>query len=327
MKRVLGLYLFLCAALIVAWPCYAQVSQTGAGLGAPVAPTGYQGVGDKASGWNAWYSCVRAYNAAFATGSNASCNLSRASDSHTCDVLIATSGTWGITANCTPSGDNGTAVATWCAATTCSVVEMYDQTGNGNHQLQSTAANQFTVAPAGSCFATATFGQCLASANQFYSSSSGLTFGFPYSFTIVAEIVTGSGTFQTGIGMDANAGVLYVTCSSLNTSNMMYAGSIVCEPPSPAAAGTMKAVQGVASASNTCQLNENGVDITGIACGTNTPTAQKIVIFQFGGSGQVSDGYFSEGGMIESALTLTQRTNICKNQQAYYGAGNFPASC
>ena len=69
----------------------------------------------------------------------------RASDSRTCDVLLNASGGLGNTASCSNAGDNGTAVATWCNATTCTIDILYDQTGNARHALANSSTNRATL--------------------------------------------------------------------------------------------------------------------------------------------------------------------------------------
>lgn len=72
---------------------------------------GYTGPGDVVAGATAWYG-LRAYSAAVAaTGTQKAVKIRRASDDHLCDVLIATSGLLGNTANCGTGGDNGQSVA------------------------------------------------------------------------------------------------------------------------------------------------------------------------------------------------------------------------
>lgn len=119
-----------------------HANHTYAGTSGAFVVSNYVGEGDAVPGATAWVSCASAYNAAYATGTNKGCNLIRASDSHTCDTLISVTGGIGNTIGCSTSGDNGTAVATWCNATTCSVVTAYDQTGNGNNLTQATTTKR-----------------------------------------------------------------------------------------------------------------------------------------------------------------------------------------
>lgn len=109
------------------------VHSTGGGGGG-----GYLGLGDLDT--YAVYAGLRAYSAAIvAAGTQPLVNVSRVSDSHTCDILVSGTGYLGNTANCSTGGDNGAAAATFCA-TTCNVPILYDQTGGG-HNFVPTGGN------------------------------------------------------------------------------------------------------------------------------------------------------------------------------------------
>lgn len=76
-----------------------------------------------------------------------------------------------------------------------------------------------------------------------------------------------------------------------------------------------------------CVVNVDGVDSTGLICGTNPmPT-----VLSFSGYGQGSTVGAETEIVIwiwSSGATLAQRTNLCHNSaQPFYGAGNFGASC
>jgi hypothetical protein len=92
--------------------------------------TSYIGPGDIVSGATAWYG-LRAYNAAALSGTQKAINIRRASDQATADILVL------------PNGKLDVATATtFLAATTGYVTTWYDQSGNGNHAVQATPANQ-----------------------------------------------------------------------------------------------------------------------------------------------------------------------------------------
>ena len=138
--------LILLALLGVCGTASAQTGLTLLGAGQqPAAAAGcstYCGEGDAVASAAGWYSCATAYSAAYATGTHSGCNLRRLSDSHTCDLLLTTSGTFGNTANCSTGGENGTALATWLTATSGVVVTAYDQSGSGHNITQATSGNQ-----------------------------------------------------------------------------------------------------------------------------------------------------------------------------------------
>jgi len=99
----------------------------------PILSGQYQGPGDLASGATGWWG-LRAYNSAYAATLSPSVILQRASDSST------------QTINVTATGDfNVSAAQTFCANTTCSIEEWFDQSGAGHNMVQTTAANQAQV--------------------------------------------------------------------------------------------------------------------------------------------------------------------------------------
>lgn len=100
--------------------------------------TGYVGPGDLAAR-QGWYG-LRAYSAAVAApGTNTAVSLIRVADSHTCDILIATTGHVGNTVNCSTGGDNGQSAAAW---------QGIDATGTGaitGNTLTFVGGHQFDV--------------------------------------------------------------------------------------------------------------------------------------------------------------------------------------
>lgn len=129
--RTLLAILWLC---IWAMPSYAQVPMTGAGLGSPTAAVaGFQGPGDITSGAIAFYSCGRAYNAAYAAALSAACDVV-----DTATGLVTGTFNFLSTGFVNPSQLSGVGAA---CHTACSVTKMYDQTGNGNHVVQATLTN------------------------------------------------------------------------------------------------------------------------------------------------------------------------------------------
>ncbi|MGC2411738.1 MAG: hypothetical protein WA459_03450 [Stellaceae bacterium] len=123
---LIGLVLWGAVALAQIMPGASFVQGTASGAS-------YVGPGDTTS-WTAWYG-LRPYKASFAgSSSHPGVNITRTSDSHTCDLLTSTTTGLGNTVNCSPSGDNGQSAASFCAATTCIPTigtGWYDQTKNG----------------------------------------------------------------------------------------------------------------------------------------------------------------------------------------------------
>ena len=117
----------------VALPAHAQINinrlgpgggHSGAGPIPP--PAGYVGPADVVANPLLFYS-MRAVSNAYALANGKLANLVRASDGHACDVLAATTGDTGLTANCGTGGDNGQLMVSFCGGTTCAVAIWYNQ--------------------------------------------------------------------------------------------------------------------------------------------------------------------------------------------------------
>lgn len=112
--------------LALAVPAFAQFPPFAQGTGLPNV---YVGPGDiQPTGWLAWYG-FRAFNAAYATGSNPAINVTRASDSTSEDIMILASGDIDVSE-----------LNTFCSlgvTDTCTIGIWYDQSGNGNNWTSS----------------------------------------------------------------------------------------------------------------------------------------------------------------------------------------------
>lgn len=282
---------------------------------AAAAPT-YTGPGDIVS-FTAWWG-VRAYSGAIVTaGTQALVNLSRASDSHTCDIIVSGTGGLGNTANCSTGGDNGTAVATWCSATTCSVTEAYDQTGNGNNVVQATGANRPALvfvcgSGATRCFQITASTALLASSSNFTPASGKVSITAAYLDNSVA------GGFRALAQNGSNNRL-----SPTNTTVVLTggtSGSIAATAGGSSYHSVNAVMDGVSSV-----VNVDGTETTGTVTGNTTAGA--IQFANANGTGATARSIL-EGGFLDNAdFTGTQRTNLCKNTQAYYTGVSFGAAC
>lgn len=106
---------FVLALVLCVAPLFEANAQGGMmpGPGTPhTTSVTFSSLGDIQSGWTAFYSCGQAYSSAAAAANVQMCNLARA-DGHTCDILAASNGGPGLTANCSTGGDNGETLITW----------------------------------------------------------------------------------------------------------------------------------------------------------------------------------------------------------------------
>jgi hypothetical protein len=118
---------------------HAQVGQLPQFVVPTAAVVPFSGPGD-IQAFTAWYG-LRAYTAAIAAaGTQKLVRVRRASDSEQCDILVATSGGMGLTANCT-GADAGQTLTTFITSTTGFVVTWYDQVSTRN-VTQATAGAQ-----------------------------------------------------------------------------------------------------------------------------------------------------------------------------------------
>lgn len=100
-------------AVLLPVAAHAQFNAQGFGF-SKAQGVAYTGAMDQVT-YLAFYA-LRAGSAAIAAaGTQKIVNLRRASDTHTCDVIVATSGNLGLTANCSTGGDDGMLWSVWQA--------------------------------------------------------------------------------------------------------------------------------------------------------------------------------------------------------------------
>lgn len=294
----------------------------GVGAAPPLAGNAYTGPGDVVAGAKGWYSCTRAYNAAYATGSNVGCNIIRASDSDACDLLITSSGTMGNTVNCGVGGDNGQSAVSFCTSTTCTVTKLYDQTGTTNATMSNgTVASQFTLTF--SCIGSFACITGDGTGNKFYTNESGtVAYGNqPGSFSAVAKR---TGNFSAANNLMLLGGAVQLGFNSTGNANDMFVYAGTQGNFATAGAAAWLAVEATVNGSSSAG-SVNGVDHTSLAAGANNPGTVAAQISR-NGSQQLT-GSIAEVGYWPSGFTSGNRTSMCQNQQAYYGAGNFGATC
>jgi hypothetical protein len=280
---------------------------TGVGPPPSVAAT-YQGPGDADSGWSGWYSCARAYSAAYAAGAANLCDLvDSAAPTVVICTLKANSSTGRVdlaSATCT----GGVTPATKCAAATggtCSISKAYDHLATVGDCTNTTAASQprltfsainglpsmtFTNA-AGSVLTCPSVTQA-----QPFSMSAVLIRTAVTSTSFIASI---SG--DTGIGGDASGFSRVAAGVAINqawTENAFHA------------------LQGLLN-NNSSASNLDGADLAAQVGGTNTMAS--ALRLGRSGSGLSVDGKLMEAGFKPSATTPTTRGNLNTNQHGANG--------
>jgi hypothetical protein len=102
----------------------------------------YNGPGNIVSGADMYYSCTFAYTSAYANGTNKTCQLQRADNNATYDMVALTTGL-----------SDAAGAATFCAGTTCGILKMYQQAGgSGQDVSQASKVTQATLVF--NCFGT-----------------------------------------------------------------------------------------------------------------------------------------------------------------------------
>lgn len=304
MKKLIFAFLFVACACFRADAYYQSRDSN-----YDIAVVTYTGPGDVVSGATAWYG-LRAYSAA--TVGNVAVNIRRTSDSRSCDVVTTTTGL-GNTSGCSVGGDNGTAVATWCNATTCFATKWYDQT-QGNKctaascdLVQTTAANQpqliFSCNGSLPCLRTTTSTQTLVSANN---------------ITPATGVVTLSAVFNRTAGTSAiiwisenggaNRNQIRSTSGAANSAQLQNGGSIA----GAASDATFNAGNGVINGASSV-FNIGGTETTGTITGSTTANTPLMT-----GTGTSAADWEEIGFWDNVAFTGTQLTNMCHNQRLYW---------
>lgn len=284
------------------------------GPGLPVVSGGgYTGPGDIYSGWTMWAG-LRCYSAAYSgnafdlvdtatgntTGTRVQCS------GGTLSALVSGSACTFVTGNsCSP-------VATTCAIS-CSVVTMYDQTGNSNctatpcHLTQATNANRPIYLTSGCPSSLTSCAKFLVSTMELDSPT--ITLALPITFVATA-IRTQNFTTQSGI-LDCHSGGAGEFFNASANSILAYAGNAITQADND---NIWYAMQFVAAASG-ASLNANGTQTTGGAQSQGCTTAIKM---GRDGGGDAPNGYINEIGIAPISFT-TQLTTLNTNMRAAYG--------
>jgi hypothetical protein len=302
-------------ALLVAWPANAQFTsfQPAAAAGAS-----YTGPGDITT-MTAWYG-LRAISGTAASSNAKLIPVKRISDNHTCDILAASTGGFGVTGSCSTGGDNGNVIwngsTGFCdgsSGTDCIVDSLYDLTGGGRD-----VAFSGTIHPAlvKNCLNTSlpciqqTLGT--GASQQYYASASNFT--------------PATGTNSASMVVNRSAGttvITWVTENAANNNNQHSANQYRC------VGGSSGLIAATASDANwhaqACIMQGSGslVVVDGSASATDvltgSTTANKIfMVWNSGSSGNV--GKFAEGGFADNvAWSATVYGNLHTNQSAYWG--------
>jgi hypothetical protein len=270
------------------------------GTSAP--PASYVGPGDLVASASMWWG-LRGYSAAYAApGNNPAMDVLRASDSTTITINVLANGNLDVAT-----------LTTFLAATTGTCSKLYDQTGNGNHVVQPTAANQpAVVLNALGALPCLNFSNSSAtmSASGNFTPATGVV-----SLSTVANRTTGTAAFVFA-GENAGgaaAGNRIIANAAANVWRIV-GGTSGFVARTSVADGSWHAGNGVITGTSSV-LNVDGTEATNTATGSTTTAAPLVGLTQGTVTAEMTEG----GAWDNVAFTGTQRTALNSNQHAYWG--------
>ncbi len=209
-----------------------------------------------------------------------------------------------------------------CSSVTCTIKTWYDQGSAGTNATNATIGNrpQFIV----SCVNSKPCAQFVRASSQKLTNGYGGTTSQPFSISAVM-IRTGSNTSEHDVSVSASAIWLYFKAAtnsvSIERSPLNITGTLTDN--------TWGSVQSLYNgATPNSNIYVNGTQTTGSVTGTSV-TSSGITI----GCGNSCSSTGLQGKVTEliwyttHGFSNTEETNMCQNQQAYFGAGNFSAAC
>lgn len=268
----------------------------------------YQGPGDVFSiSTFAWYSCARAYNAAWASGGNNACLIQRASDNVQCTLKFATNGFVDLTtAGC---NSNTQTVAQFCNATTCRVMTAYDQSGNARDVVQATFASAPILTLSDSPTGTLPVITC-SGGTLILATGSTFSLAVPITYSAVVDVTTGGA--QGGIIGAASGGQSMLGQGTVANKLALYSST---ELDGSATDATWHAVNGLANGVSSA-INVDGSETTGNAGSTGIATQAIRICRAFATQ---FNGKIAEAGFYGASTTSTNRNAINSNQHGVNG--------
>lgn len=258
----------------------------------------YTGPGDIVT-FDAWWG-LRAYNSAYATGSNPAIDLHNDSD-----------GSFNSTINILSDGSLDVATAaTVIAGGASKIGKIYDQTGGGIHLTQATLALQPTLVLA-ALGSLPVMRITEADGIERLRGTLGASISQPYSISAVSKrtgMTTSFNSILTGGGFG-----LYHAPSVDNC--IIYAGSVSSNVS--AADNTAHTLQAVLNGSSSI-LMVDGADTTGLAAGASA-FGTTVSIGDNAAAANGLHGDATEAGVMTGSFSGTNRTDLDANQSAYWG--------
>lgn len=306
--------------------CVSAQAQLSGGVGgfpgpgtAHTAAAAYSGPGDVDTGGVLFYSCARAYNAAYANGANSLCDLvdSAAPSTVICTLRVATTGFADLTGTyCTGS----VTPAVKCAAATggvCNVSKMYNQVAPGtNDATNTTAATQpkLTFSALGGLPGIT----CTNAAASAITTTGTITQNAPYTLVAVA-VRTPSSATEGGIFGENGSGTVTLTyINATNTVGYRAAGNLNSATASDT---NFHALAAVAPSGTNSTVVVDGSGTTAAPIGTNITVPMRVCRSANGTASL--NGSIMEAGLWNSAFSSTIYGNMSTNQHSAANGYNF----
>lgn len=282
-------------------------------IASTAAPPSYAGPGDVTT-FTSWWG-LRAYTAAIAAaGTQHLVTILRASDSHSCDILVATNGGFGNTASCGTGGDNGQSASSFCNATTCTVTKVFDQVG-------STPLD----ANGGTAFPALTF-NCINTTLPCISANGGVgqelrstaTFTNNASKKISTSWVHNSNSGSGGSVVIAVTSGNNFADADFSATSVTWFGGVGGTFTSPSQSDSAFHANNLATdaTTNPSTWNVDGTEASDTTISNSSNTAV-ILAFRNQGSGVMQQ---VEAGFADNTVwTLSIRSKLCDNQGTYWG--------
>jgi hypothetical protein len=255
---------------------------------------------------------LRGCSKSYSTGSNPAITVRRASDSTTSNINVLSNGNLDVAT-----------FNTFCAATTCFLTEIFDQSGaNGCsgapcNLTQATTVEQAQIVTSGCGLGTSTL-PCIVGAtnNWIFTSAGPAALSQPFTQSVVAERTANFTTEMTPFSTGGAAKQAIGFTTSANTAFVGELGltSIITATAADSAWHSLIGVSNGASPNSI--LSVDGVSTTGTTVGiTNVFTA---MLAESNGVNALN-GFMTEAIMWSTALSSANLTALCHNQYAYWG--------
>lgn len=294
-----------------------RIGQSAAGLSFPPVASGgssYTGPIDVVASPTAIYALRAASAAIAAAGTQKIVNVSASETTPanvTCDIIVASNGGLGKTANCSTSSFNGTAAATFCAtgSGSCGVETWYDQSGNGLNQTQQGVAPPLVF----NCISSLPCIQMTQANNNYLCVSSGFpAINQPLTVTNSFSATTGSSTSQMWASNSNEIDLLYNDGNNPGLGYYAPNGVNVAGGTLTSGLHSFQAVfNGASSASDL-----DGTQVTGTNPGTEGFSS--YICLGIGGFGANYTGDFQEIGIWPIAFSTGQMTSMNTNISSYW---------